>query len=134
MFRTRHPRRKPLSELEQAVLDLIWRLEKPSAEEIRTELAPDRALKDSTVRTVLRRLEDKGYVRHDLDGRTFRFSAVEAPEELAGSALRQMIDRFWRGSMEQFLTGMVDNELLDARELKRLAEKIEKAKQGGDAK
>ena len=58
-----------LGELERSILSIVWRLGTVTAEQVREEL--DRPLKDSTVRTVLRRLEEKGYLAHTLEDRTF---------------------------------------------------------------
>jgi BlaI family penicillinase repressor len=58
-----------LGELERGILSIVWRLGKVTAEQVREDL--DRPLKDSTVRTVLRRLEEKGYLAHSVEDRTF---------------------------------------------------------------
>src|SRR5260370_1416226 len=78
--------KKALSELEQWAMDLIWASSKSSAEQIRTGLQRKRILKDSTVRTILRRLEDKGYVKHTVEGRTFLYQGVEQPVRVAAKA------------------------------------------------
>jgi BlaI family transcriptional regulator, penicillinase repressor len=116
--------RKPLSELEHLVLDALWSCRAPAtAEQVREALNPRRALKDSTIRTVLRRLEDKGYARHSIEGRTYLYTGVEAGS-VAARAIRQIIDRFCAGSVEQLVLGMVDQKILDSRELQRLARMI----------
>ena len=74
-----------LGELERSVLQLLWQHGTLTAEQVREELdLQDRPLKDSTVRTVLRRLEEKGYVTHVLDNRTFLFSPAEPAQMVAG--------------------------------------------------
>ena len=65
-----------LGELERGILSIIWRLGSVTAEQVREEL--DRPLKDSTVRTVLRRLEEKGYLSHSLENRTFLYRPAES--------------------------------------------------------
>jgi BlaI family transcriptional regulator, penicillinase repressor len=121
--------RKPLSELEHLAVDALWSCRAPAtADQVREALAPRRALKDSTIRTVLRRLEDKGYVRHSVEGRTYLYTAVEAGN-VAARAIRQIIDRFCSGSVEQLVLGMVDQKILDSRELQRLARMIAKRKE-----
>ena len=80
------------------------------------------------MRTLLRRLEARGYVSHRLDGKTFVYQATMAPKRVAAHSVRQMIDRFWSGSVEQFLTGMVDEKILTPAEIARLAQKIGRAK------
>ena len=71
----------PLGDLEHEVMQLIWARGPATADRVR-KLMP-RRLKDATIRTVLRRLEEKGYVTHTVDGRTFIYAAVEARKEVA---------------------------------------------------
>ena len=80
------------------------------------------------MRTLLRRLEGRGYVSHRLDGKTFVYEATMAPKRVAAHSVRHMIDRFWSGSVEQFLTGMVDEKILTPAEIARLARTISLAK------
>ena len=82
------------------------------------------------MRTLLRRLESRGYVSHRLEGKTFVYEATMAPKRVAAHSVRQIIDRFWSGSVEQFLTGMVDEKILTPAEIARLARKIAHAKKG----
>ncbi len=103
---------------------MVWRQPDCTADDVRTALAADHPMKESTVRTLLRRLEAKGYVTHDVDGRTFRYRAVNAPEAVAASAVRRIIDRFCNGSVEQLLVGLVDSQIVDREELRRLAARI----------
>jgi BlaI family transcriptional regulator, penicillinase repressor len=114
-----------LGELERSVLQLLWQHGTLSAERVREELdQQDRSLKDSTVRTVLRRLEEKGYLTHVTDNRTFLYSPAEPAPMVAGRAVKRILEWFCEGSVEQLLVGMVDSSVLDSKELKRLAERI----------
>jgi len=120
-----------LGELERGVLQLLWQHGTLTAERVREELdRQDRPLKDSTVRTVLRRLEEKGYVTHVLDNRTFLYSPAEPAEMVAGRAVKRILDWFCEGSVETLLVGMVDSAVLDGVELKRLADRISSARAG----
>jgi BlaI family transcriptional regulator, penicillinase repressor len=118
------PRLKSLGDVEQLVMDYIWTHGPSTSEACREALASTRPMKDSTIRTVLRRLEEKGYVGHELDGRTFIYSASDAPQNVAVRAVKGIIDRFCGGSAEQLVIGMVDNAVLDRKQLERLARKI----------
>ena len=71
--------RRSLSELERQILEVLWLRELASADQVGVALAPKRALKDSTIRTILRRLGEKGYVRFKIEGQTYVYSAVEKP-------------------------------------------------------
>jgi len=116
--------RKPPAPLEQLLLDYVWAHPDSTAEMCREGLASQRKLKDSTIRTVLRKLEEKGYVTHTVNGRTFVYRAVDTRRNVAVEAARHLIDRFCNGSVEELLVGLVDNQVLEPRQLQRLAEKI----------
>ena len=111
-----------LGELERSVLLIVWRLGSASADQVREEL--DRRLKDSTVRTVLRRLEEKGYLAHSVDDRAFIYRPAESRQRVAGRAAKRIVDWFCDGSVEALLVGMVDSKVLDRAELQRLAARI----------
>src|SRR5580700_4922018 len=117
-------RDSPLSHLEHQLMEILWKRGSGTAEQIREALAPRHALKDSTIRTVLRRLQVKGHVQHKIEGKAFVYSGVEKPRNVAVRAVRQILDRFCDGSLEQLLVGMVENEVLDRAELQQLARKL----------
>jgi predicted transcriptional regulator len=111
-----------LGELERSILSIIWRLGSVTADQVREQL--DRPLKDSTVRTVLRRLEEKGYLTHSIDDRTFIYRPAQSRQRVAGRAAKRIVDWFCEGSVEALLVGMVDSKVLDRAELQRLADRI----------
>lgn len=124
MTRSTHPAHDPaeLGELEREILSIVWRLSTATAEQVREAL--NKPLKDSTVRTVLRRLEEKGYLAHSVEERTFIYRPAESRQRVAGRAVKRIVDWFCDGSVEALLVGMVDSKVLDRAELKRLAERI----------
>jgi len=105
-------------------MDYVWSQGPVTAEDCREGLAASRPMKDSTIRTVLRRLEEKGYLSHEVQGRTFIYRAADARESVAVRAVKGIIDRFCGGSAEQLVLGMVDNAVLDGKQLERLAKKV----------
>src|SRR5271165_1509284 len=122
-----------LGELERSILSVVWRKLEINAEQVREELG--RPLKDSTIRTVLRRLEEKGYLAHTVEDRTFLYRPAESRQRVAGRAVKRIVDWFCDGSVEALLVGMVDSKVLDQAELQRLAERIAQAqKNAGDGK
>jgi predicted transcriptional regulator len=78
------------------------------------------------VRTLLRRLEERGYLTHRTEGKVFVYRATTHRTSVAARAVRQIIDRFWSGSAEQFLAGMVDERVLSAEAIQRIAKKVRK--------
>src|ERR1700676_1796796 len=127
MFRAKRPR-KPLSELEHLVMDALWKRSESTAEDVREALAERHPMKDSTARTILQRLEEKGYIKHHVEGRTNVYRVSEPPRNFAVSSVQQIIDRLLGGSVERLIVGMGDRHLLDQRELRRLAEKLARRK------
>ena len=69
---------RPLTDLQQAILDFIWEQGSATAEQVREGLWPNHRLKDPTVRTLLRRLEARGLLTHRLDGKVFCYRATVA--------------------------------------------------------
>ena len=123
-LRLKNMRPKNMGAVEQLVMDYVWTHGPSSAEDCREALASSRPMKDSTIRTVLRRLEEKGYLTHETRGRTFIYKASDARQNVAVRAVEGIIDRFCGGSAEQLLLGMVDNAVLSRKQLERLARKI----------
>ena len=115
-----------LGELQRQVLQVVWHDAPLTAEGVR-ELLP-RPLKDSTVRTVLRRLEEKGYITHTIDGRTFVYEPREPRGRIAARAVKRIVDWMCNGSVEEILVGMVDSKMIDRKQLRRILEKMDAPK------
>ena len=118
-------KQKPaLSDLENKVMGVVWEHGRVTADLVRTELEGSQPMKDSTVRTILRRLEEKGYVGHTTEGRTYLYSPTVASQNVAVDAVRGIIERFCNGSVENLLVGMVDREVVSAAKFQELAKRI----------
>ena len=115
-----------LGDLEREVMQLVWAHGPVTAEAVRKRLS--RRLKESTVRTVLRRLEDKGYADHTVEGRTYIYHAAEPRSRVAAKAVKRIVDWFCNGSIEEVLVGMVDTAMLDQKLLRLLADQVANAK------
>jgi predicted transcriptional regulator len=125
---TRNFNGRPLTDLQQAILEFIWSHDPSTAEQVREGIGGRHPLKDSSVRTLLRRLEARGVLRHRVEGKVFLYTAAVQQCGLAARAVRHVIDRFCSGSVEQFLMGMVDENVLTTAEIQRLARKIKDRK------
>ena len=121
-----------LGDLEREVMQLVWANGPVTAEAVREQLS--RPLKESTVRTVLRRLEEKGYTTHTVDGRTYVYQAAEERGRVAAKAVQRIVDWFCNGSVEEVLVGMVDRAMLDQKQLRALADQVARAKAKGRKK
>jgi predicted transcriptional regulator len=113
-----------LSELETKVIHVLWSRGPSNVDEIARALPRRKKLKDSTVRTILSRMEKKGFVTHDAEGRTNVYRAVLEPQRVAMSGVRDILKRFLGGSVEALLVGIVNDEIIDERELDALVKKV----------
>lgn len=129
MSKTHHS----LSRRERQIIDILYRRGRATAAEVRDDLPGDP--NDSTVRTHLRILEDKGHVTHTEDGPRFVYTAVVPRRAARRSALRHLVDTFFDGSTEKVVTALLgsDGARLTDDELKRIAALIEKARKEGQA-
>ncbi|HLK61929.1 MAG TPA: BlaI/MecI/CopY family transcriptional regulator [Bryobacteraceae bacterium] len=123
--------RAPLTELENQVMQAVWNAGTCTVEAVHQSVSRTRDLKEVTVRTLLRRLEQKGYLKHKETGRAYVYQAVEPARSLAARAVRQIIDRFCQGSVEELVSGMVDAKVLSKSEMERLEEFVRSRKPGG---
>lgn len=120
-----------LSRRERQILDVLFRRREATALEIQAELAD--APSYSTVRALLRILEDKGHVRHREDGPRYIYLPVVAPAEASRSALRHVLDTFFEGSAVGAMAALLgdDGAAITEDELKRMESLIAKARKGG---
>ena len=107
-------------------MSAIWTSGPSTVETVHAAVSQNHKLKETSVRTLLRRLERKGYLRHEVDGRAFVYRAVEPARGLAARAVRQIIDRLCHGSIEELVMGMVDAKALSTEELDALARYVAK--------
>src|ERR1700738_1598770 len=112
----------PLGDLEHELLTILWAQGEMTALAVRKHVA--RKLKDPTIRTVLRRLEEKGYVTHSVVSGTFIYRAKESAETTAASAVQGIVERFCGGSIERVLLGLVDAGLIEPNQLAASAGKL----------
>jgi BlaI family penicillinase repressor len=113
-----------LSELETKVINVLWRCGPSTVDAVTRALPGRKKLKDSTVRTILARMEKKGFVAHDAEGRANVYRAVLEPQRVAMSGVRDILDRFLGGSVEALLVGIVKDEIVDQDELDALVKKV----------
>jgi BlaI family transcriptional regulator, penicillinase repressor len=123
--------RAPLTDLENGVMRAVWDTGPCTVEAVHQIISRNRNLKETTIRTLLRRLEQKGYLTHESDGRAYVYSALEPARSLAARAVRQIIDRFCQGSVEELVSGMVEARVLKKSEIDKLEKFVRNRGQGG---
>jgi len=123
-------KKRPLERLgsrEREIINTVFALgNRASAEDIRLQLKD--APSSSTVRVMLTRLERKGYLRHTQDGPRYLYSAAESPDTASRSVLKEYLQTFFGGSLQQMVTALVRPESLSDEELDDLKAIIDKAR------
>jgi BlaI family transcriptional regulator, penicillinase repressor len=123
--------RAPLTPLESDVMRAVWDKGPCPVETVHQVVSRKRDLKETSVRTILRRLEQKGYLKHQEQGRAYVYRAVEPARSLAARAVRQIVDSFCKGSVEELVSGMVEARVLSNEELERLEQYVRERRKGG---
>ncbi len=120
--------REPLSPGQQEIMEIIWEKGEVAAVEVRQLLPDGRELARETVRTMLERMEDRGWLKHRVVGRTFFYSAAVPREVTAGQKVIELIDTVCGGSPERLMTALLDYRGLSAEEAARIEALIRQAK------
>ena len=111
-----------LGERELDVMAALWEMKSGTVEEVRKRL--DARLAYTTVLTILRNLEAKGFVTHAEEGRAHRYAPRVAQRSAQRSAVTRIVDKLFGGSPEALLARLVDDHDLSPAELRRLAKSI----------
>lgn len=119
-----------LSRRERQIMDVVYRQEEATAEEIRTGL-PD-APSNSAVRATIRILEDKGYLTYRKEGRTHVYRPTTPPEEAGRSALERLKETFFNGSASKAVSTLLSSSDLSEEELEELSRLIDRARNQDD--
>jgi BlaI family penicillinase repressor len=117
-------KRPPLGDLEHELLTILWTYGEMTAFAVRKHVS--RKLKDPTIRTVLRRLEEKGYVTHTVVSGTFIYRSIDTAEAAAASAVQGIVDGYCGGSLERVLRGLIDAGFVDTTRLETLIGKLKR--------
>ncbi len=117
-----------LSSAEREVMELVWDRGEVSAREAREALPRDVAR--NTVRTLLERMENKGWVTHRVAGRTYVYRAARPREESIGRKIREIVDNLCGGSPEAMVAALIDYRGLRPGELDRIRKLLDEAKGG----
>ena len=123
------PRKKSaiLTEAELRLMDVLW-THGPSTVQQVLEVLPQRpALAYNSVLTTIRILEKKGYLKHIKDGRAYVYTPLVPREEASRSEIRRLVSRFFQDSQELLVLNILEDRGIDAAELKRLRDLLERA-------
>jgi predicted transcriptional regulator len=113
------------TERELDIMSVLWRAGSGTVAEVRDALALD--LGYTSVLKMLQILEEKGLVRHEAEGRAYRYFPAVQPEEAGGDALRRIVDKIFQGSAELAMARLVSERPLRADEVARIKALLDQA-------
>jgi BlaI family penicillinase repressor len=111
-------------------MQILWRNGHATAREITEELSRSQTIAHSTVQTLLRKLEAKGAVTHDVEDRTFVFRPLSQQTDVTASATSDLLRRLFHGSVYGLVAHLLKHERISPEELARLRELIEREGEG----
>jgi BlaI family transcriptional regulator, penicillinase repressor len=116
-----------LTEAELRIMNVLWLKGFGTVQEILDSLTQKPALAYNSVLTTIRVLERKGYVKHSKDGRAHVYAALVGRKEATRSEIRHLVGRFFKNSHEQLVLNILEDKGIDAEELTRLREMLERS-------
>lgn len=114
-----------LGKVQLEIMRVLWSRGKATAREITDELSQGSPIAHSTVQTLLRKMEAKGAVRHEVEDRTFVFHPLYRENEVAETATRDLLSRLFNGSVYNMVAHLLRHEEVSPAEIRRLRELID---------
>ena len=109
-------------------MEIVWERGEVSASDVRRVLSQTRQVARNTVRTLLERMEEKGWITHRADGRTYLYSAAQPRHETIGQKVQMVVETVCGGSAETLVAALLDYRGLSADELKRIRQILDQAR------
>ena len=114
-----------LGRMQLKIMRVLWQRERVSAREITDVLNQDEPVAHSTVQTLLRKLEEKGSVAHDVEDRTFLFYSLVEEDSVTRRATRELVERVFGGDAAGLVAHLLKEERIDNKELQELRKLID---------
>lgn len=119
-----------LGRVQLRIMQVLWERRRATAREITEVLNADEPIAHSTVQTLLRGLETKRAIDHEVEGRTFVFFPLVREGQVARSVTRELLDRVFGGSVSELVAYLLKNENVSAEELREIRRIINERSRG----
>ncbi|MCS7471424.1 BlaI/MecI/CopY family transcriptional regulator [Stieleria sp. ICT_E10.1] len=118
----------PLTAAQRELMEIFWQHGEATVSQVREQLQDQgRSIARNTVQTMIVRLEEKGWLQHRKQGRTFVYSAVRERKRSLGVKVSQLVDRFFAGSPEDMVNALIEHRGLTSEESQRIRKMIQDA-------
>lgn len=118
----------PLSAAQREVMEVVWSRGEASVMDVTEHLSASRGLARNTVRTLMERMEAKGWLTHRTEGRSFIYRATVPQEESLGQRVLDMVEKACGGKPEMLMTALLDYRGLSEEESARIRQMLDAAK------
>ena len=124
-----------LGRVQLKIMQVLWERGRANAREITDALNQEEAIAHSTVQTLLRKLEEKGSIAHDVEERTFIYYPLVEEDSVTHSATRELLERVFGGSAAGLVAYLLKKERISRKELERIRKLIdEKTPKRGESR
>ena len=113
-----------LGDLQIAIMRILWSRQEASASEVHAAILPERGLAITTIKTMLRKMEDRGLVSHYANGRQFIYQPLIAESEVRESMVFDLIHRMFSGNSAALINHLIDAGEINPEEIEQLKSKI----------
>jgi len=113
-----------LGRMELQIMKVVWELGEATVHDVKDVLSRGRKPAYSTVLTMMRKLEGKGYLEHEVDGRTYVYSPTITRRQVSHSMLGDLLDRLFDGSPELLVSSLIEQKRISAKELREIRKLI----------
>jgi len=110
--------------MELQIMKVVWELGEATVHDVKDVLSRGRKPAYSTVLTMMRKLEGKGYLEHEVDGRTYVYSPTITRRQVSHSMLGDLLDRLFDGSPELLVSSLIEQKRISAKELREIRKLI----------
>ena len=124
------PKATVLTEQELEIMKVVWRSESVTVRDVYEDLLERRKVAYTTVMTMMRILEDKGYLSRESDAKASVYRPTKPKETVVGGMVSDFLNRVFEGSAKPLLLHLVDNREISAKEVDEIA-KLLKSRKGG---
>ena len=122
------PRKSTLTGPELEIMKIVWRLEKATVRAVYEELLERRKIAYTTVMTVMRTLEQKGYLKSSQDERAYVYQPARPKNQVIKGMVKEFVDRVFNGSAHRLVAHLLEDRRLSESELREIARMIGKDK------
>ncbi|MEE8327848.1 MAG: BlaI/MecI/CopY family transcriptional regulator [Nitrosomonadaceae bacterium] len=123
---------KTLTDGELRIMEVVWHQKTATVNDVTDALRNKRGPAYNTVQTMMRILEDKGYLQHEKKGRSFTYQALIGQKYAKAQALKHLLSRFFNDSPQALMVNLLEEEELDTAELQQLKALIQVSEEEGE--